>query len=59
MTDAISIKDVQAEQDKLQKAFTKNKVAYYEAQKKLDASKAKLTKFNARYGRVLQMMNEE
>ena len=59
MTDAISIKDVQAEQGVLKKAFTKNQVAFYEAQKKHNASKTKLTEFNDRYGRVLKMMNED
>lgn len=59
MTDAVSIEDIKAEQEVLQKAFTKNKVAYYEVQKKLNASKRKLSEFNDRYGRVLQMMNED
>ena len=59
MTDAISIKDVQVDQAALQKVFLKDKAAYYSAQEKLNASKKKLTKFNDRYGRVLQMMNED
>ena len=59
MTDAVSIKDIQAEQVVVQNAFLKAKVAYYSAQEKLNASKKKLTKFNDRYGRVLQMMNED
>lgn len=59
MTDAISIKEVQADQDKLVTAVTKDKVAFYAAQKKLNASSLKLNVFNSRYGRVLQMMNED
>lgn len=59
MTDAISIKDVQAQQVVLQKAFITNKVAFYKVQTKLNASKKKLSEFNGRYGRVLQMMEED
>lgn len=59
MTKAVSLTDIQADKERLLKAFIKDKAAYYAAQKKLNASKVKLTKFNDRYGRVLQMMDED
>lgn len=59
MTEAVSVKDLQKQQDTLYKGHAKAKAAFYRAQEALNASKAKLTVFNNKYGRVLQMMKED
>lgn len=59
MNEPSSIKDIQAEQVVLQKAFIKDKVAYYKAQERLNASKVKLSEFNDHYGRIIQIINED
>lgn len=59
MAEAISVKNLQKQQDDLVEAHIKVKAAFYKAQEALNASKAKLTVFNNKYGRVLQMMKED
>ena len=59
MTDAISVKNLQKQQDALKKAFTDSKVVFYKAQESLNSSKEKLGVFNDKYGRVLEMMKED
>ena len=59
MTDAISVKDLEKEQEVLVKMLTEKKVAFYKAQKELNATKAEFSTFHDKYGRVLEMMKED
>ena len=59
MTNAISIETLQKTQDGLQKNYLKAQKAMQDAQAEHAIHDAALEKFNNKYGRVLQMMNED
>jgi len=59
MTDAVSIKDIQAQQDVLQKAYDAATIVFNDARAKHQEVKGELMVFNNKYGRVLQLMKED
>jgi len=59
MTKAVSIEDIKAEQDVLNTVCQKAQQAMYDAKSDYAEKKNVLIKFNNKYGRVLQMMNED
>jgi len=59
MTDAISIEELQAQQTSLQEIFEVAQAKYHDSKVACDTVETDLLKFNAKYGRVLQMMRED
>jgi hypothetical protein len=59
MTDAVSVAGLILERKTLEATFVADKAGYQEAQKALSISKARLTVFNNKYGRVLDLVKED
>ena len=59
MSDPQSVADMQKQQEKLQSEFNNAQKAMLDAVEEYKEVKATLVKFNDKYGRIIQILNEE